>query len=145
MPLPPEAIYSSQDELWQAIQAWGAQYNYGFRTGRSKTIGKSSRKKIIYICDRYGDPPSETSLQEDPLQARKRRTTTRKTGCMFSIIAKEIDSISWILQHRIGAHFNIRNHLPSLSAASHPKHRKFTQEDIEKAKQLYNAGIYYSI
>ena len=33
MPLPPEAIYSSKEELYTLIQTWAAQYHYAFRIG----------------------------------------------------------------------------------------------------------------
>lgn len=88
MPLPPEAIYSSKEELYTAIQAFTAQHCYTFRIGRSKKINDGPRSKVFYNCDRCGPPPPENHLQ-DYLQARKRQTTTRKTGCQFSIVAIE--------------------------------------------------------
>ena len=86
MPLPPEAIYSSKEELYASIQAWAAQHYYAFRIGRSTKISNSLRVKITYNCDRCGPPPPENHPQ-GYLQARKRQTTTRKTGCQFSINA----------------------------------------------------------
>ena len=38
MPLPPEAIYSSKEELYTSIQAWAAQHYYAFRIERSTKI-----------------------------------------------------------------------------------------------------------
>ena len=86
MLLPSEAIYSSKKELYTAIQAFAAQYYYAFTIRRSKKINNSLRIKIIYNCDRYGPPPPENHPQNH-LQARKRHTTTWKTGCQFSIAA----------------------------------------------------------
>jgi hypothetical protein len=86
MPLPPEATHSSKEELYTAIQAFAAQHSYAFRIGRSNKINNSPRLKIFYNCDRCGPPPPENHPQ-DYLQARKRQTTTRKTGCQFSIVA----------------------------------------------------------
>jgi len=86
MPLPPEAIYSSREELYASIQAWAAQHHYAFMIGRSNKIHNGPRMKIFYNCDRYGPPPPENHPAKQ-LQDRKRRTTTRKTNCQFSIVA----------------------------------------------------------
>jgi hypothetical protein len=99
MPLPLEAIYSSKEELCTLIQAFAAQYSYAFRIGRSNKINNGPRSKIFYNCDRCGPPPPENHPQ-DYLQARKRQTTTRKTGCQFSIIAVQRTDTQWEL--RIG-------------------------------------------
>ena len=87
MPLPPEAIYSSKEELYTAIQAFAAQYNYAFCISRS-TKAHGSRTRVVYNCDQYGLPPPENHPQ-GYLQARKRETKTRKTGCQFLIVALE--------------------------------------------------------
>ena len=86
IPLPPEATYSFKEELYRAIQAFATQHSYTFRIGHSNKINNGPRLKIFYNCDRYGPPPPENHPQ-DYLQARKQQTTTRKTGCQFSIIA----------------------------------------------------------
>ena len=57
MPLPPEAVYSSQEELYSAIQSWAAQHRYAFSIGPSKKISSGFRTKFLYSCDRYGPPP----------------------------------------------------------------------------------------
>ena len=80
MPLPPEALYSSKEELYTSIQAWAAQHHYAFMIGRSNKINKGPRIKIFYNCDRYGPLPPENHSQNYS-QARKRQTTTRKTNC----------------------------------------------------------------
>jgi hypothetical protein len=138
---PPAAVYNSQDELYQSIQAWAAQHNYAFRVGRSKLIGTSLRKKINYNCDRCGQPPAENNSDKH-LEARKRQTKSRKTGCQFSINAIELNDSRWEVRVRDQAQYNTHNHLPSYAASSHPVHRKLAQEDINKAKQLHSAGIY---
>ena len=86
MPLPLEAIYSSKEELYTAIQAWAAQHYYAFRIRRSKKIKNSPKTKVIYNYDRCGPSPPENHPQ-NYLQARKQETTTQKTDCQFFIIA----------------------------------------------------------
>ena len=88
MPLPPEATYSSKEELYALIQAWAAQHYYAFRIERSTKIDNSIRTRILYSCDR-ARPVPPVNYPQNSLQDRKRHTATRKTGCQFSIIARE--------------------------------------------------------
>lgn len=112
MPPPPQAIYSSKQELYSSIQSWAAQNHFAFRIGRSNKINKGPSIKIFYNCDRCGPPPPEIHPQ-DYLQARKRRSTTRKTGCQFSVIAVECSDSHWELCHRPGIEHSRHNHPPS--------------------------------
>jgi hypothetical protein len=139
MPLPPEATYSSKVELYEAIQAFAAQHHYAFMIGRSKKLNNGLRIKIFYNCDRYGPPPPDNHPQ-NYLQGRKRRTTTRKTNCQFSVIAMQYTDTQWKLCHRSGIEYSIHNHPPSQSISSHPTHRKLAQAEINQARSLHNAG-----
>ena len=141
MPLPPEALYSSKEELYTSIQAFAAQHSYAFRIGRSNKINNGPRSKIFYNCDRCGPPPPENHPQRS-LQARKRQTTTRKTGCQFSVVALERADAQWELRHRPSTEYSIHNHPPSQSTSSHPAHRKLAQAEINQVRSLHNAGIY---
>jgi len=96
MPLPLEAIYSSKEELYTSIQAWATQHHYAFCIGRSTKIHTGPRIKITYNCDRCGRLPPENHLQ-NYLQARRRQTTTRKTGCRFSVSAIQCTDTQWEL------------------------------------------------
>ena len=144
MPLPPEATYSSKEELYTAIQAFAAQHHYAFSTSRSTKINNSTRTRILYNCDRYGPPPPINHPQRS-LQARKRETTTRKTGCQFSVTAVECSNTQWELRHRPGIQNSVHNHPPSQSTSSHPAHRKLAQAEINQARSLHNAGKFNSI
>jgi hypothetical protein len=139
MPLPPEAIYSSKEELYTAIQAFAAQHYYAFTIGRSKKINNGPRIKIFYNCDRYGPPPPENYPQKH-LQARKRHTTTRKTNCQFSVIAVQCTDTQWEFRYRPGIEYSIHNHPPSQSTSSHLAYRKLVQAEINQARALHNAG-----
>jgi hypothetical protein len=140
MPLPPEAIYSSKEELYVSIQSFAAQHHYAFIIGRSKKINEGSRIKIFYNCDRYGRPPPDNHPQKH-LQDRKRRTTTRKTNCQFSVLAIQHTDIQWELRHRPGTEYSVHNHPPSQSASSHPIHRKLEPAEVDQARALYTAGV----
>ena len=139
MPLPPEAIYSSKEELYTTIQAWAAQHHYAFSIRWSKKIKDGPKSKIIYNCDRHGPPPPN-DYPRRYIQARKRQTTTRKTGCQFSIVAIECAVTRWELRHRPGIEYSIHNHPPSQAISSHPAHRKLAQEEINQARALYSTG-----
>jgi hypothetical protein len=143
MPLPPEATYGSQEELYTAIQAWAARHHYAFRIGRSTKINSGPRTKITYNCDRCGLPPPDKHPQ-NRVHARKRQTNTRKTGCQFSIVAVQLTDAQWELRHRPGAEFSVHNHPPSQSISSHPAHRKLAQAEINQARSLHDTGIYLS-
>jgi hypothetical protein len=144
MPLPPEARYSSKEELYASIQAWAAQHHYAFVTGRSSKINNGPRVRITYTCDRYGLLPPENHPRKYT-HARKRQTTTRKTGCQFSVIAIEHTDMEWELRYRPSIEYSLYNHPPSQSISSHLVHRKLAQEEINQAKSLYNTGTSSSI
>ncbi|KAI0993410.1 hypothetical protein K3495_g14774 [Podosphaera aphanis] len=144
MPLPPEAVYSSQEELHSAIQSWAAQHRYAFGIGRSKKISSGFRTKVLYNCDRYGPPPPVNQPQSLS-QARKRKTSSRKTGCQFSVVAIEQLDGKWELRHRPGTENCPHNHPPSQSINSHPVHRKLTATNISQARSLHNTGKSRSI
>ena len=80
MPLPPESIYPSKEALFEAIQAFAFSHRYAFTIRRSKRLD-SGRHKITYYYDRFYTVKSITT--------RIRKTSSRGTGCIFSIIAIE--------------------------------------------------------
>jgi hypothetical protein len=122
-----------------SIQAWAAQHHYAFRIIRSTKINNSVRTKILYSCDRCGPPPPVNHPQHS-LQARKRQTATRKTGCQFSVVAVQCAETKWELRHRPSAEYSIHNHPPSQSISSHPAHRQLAQAEINQARSLHSAG-----
>jgi hypothetical protein len=139
MPLPPEATYSSKEELYASIQAWAAQHCYAFRIERSTKIHNTERTRIQYSCDRAGPAPPANHPQKS-IQDRQRHTATRKTGYQFSIIAREGIDTQWELRHRPSKEYSVHNHPPSQSISSHPAHRKLAQAEINQARSLHNAG-----
>jgi hypothetical protein len=130
--LPPEAIYESREALFKAINAWAKTRGYAFTTQRS-TKEKSGNMTIIYACDRSREPPTaQTGYQ--------RRTTTRKTNCPFSVIAKE-SGYSWVLKYRPDQRFSAHNHEPSQHPSAHPVHRQLSEEGASQVASLSNAGV----
>lgn len=148
MPLPLPAFYSSQKDLYDSIQAHAFKHHYAFSIGRSRKINSSSRRMVEYYCDRYGKPPVRNRSEsprnrsesprnrseifrdhtEGPLRRRKRCTSSRKTGCTFSVNAWELLDGRWELRHKPEAKYSCHNHPPSQSPSSHPSHRRIPTE-----------------
>ena len=141
MPLPPLATYSSFDELKTSIQAFARENLYAFVVGRSRKLHRGNKRMVTYVCDRCGRIPSENAILRTA-KARKRQTTTRKTGCEFSVNAVQLSSGDWELRYRPEAKHSIHNHLPSYSVAAHSSYRKFTAQEIEMIRNWHRAGLH---
>ncbi|GKU10439.1 unnamed protein product, partial [Fusarium langsethiae] len=130
--LPPEGEFPSRKDLVTAINAWARDRGYAFVVKNSwKT--PSGRTGVIYTCDRGTKPASTTKI-------RKRNTTSRYTGCLFSVIAKEEPSrTAWSLKYRPDHSHHEHNHEPS-NALAHPTHRQISSPDRLIVRQLANAG-----
>lgn len=133
--LPPEGDYCSREALYAAINDWAASRGYAFVTGRSRKTA-NGRLQVVFNCDRgAGRTPST-------LVARQRLTTTKRTGCQFSVLAKEsLDKASWKLTHRLGSEYATHNHEPSAQKSAHPVHRKLSHADVLTVHNLANAGV----
>ena len=132
--LPPEYIYESREALFAAINTWAATRGYAFTTGKS-TKEKSGKWKVIYACDRSCKPP-------DASKERQRKTTTRGTGCQFSVLAKQsLDTGIWSVRYRPDKCFSQHNHPPSQHPSAHPLHRQLSEDDLAKLSSLTDAGI----
>ena len=86
MALPPEGIYSSKEALFKAINEWAKPRGYGFVIGRSKCAPGSMRAKVYFACERCYNPNRSVSRVQD--------SSSRGTGCEFSVLGSEIRQIS---------------------------------------------------
>jgi len=130
--LPPERHFASREALFESINLWAKPRGYAFVTQRS-TKEKNGTLRVIYACDRSRHPPSG-SLK------RQRRTTTRRTNCLFSILAKEAADGSWALTHRPDPRFAEHNHEPSQHLSAHPVHGQLSGGTSQLAS-LSNASL----
>jgi hypothetical protein len=96
------------------------------------TKEKNGTSTIIYIYDRSGDPPIGGE--------RRRRITTRKTNCLFLVLAKETTDGGWTLKYRPDQRFAIHNHEPSQHPSAHPVHRQLSR-GISQLVSFSNAGL----
>ena len=131
MDLPPQQNYGSKEALFTSINAWAMARGYAFISRRS-TKEKNGKYTITYACDRSCLPPSKNDQQ--------RKTTSRGTGCPFSIIGKEAFDGSWTLKHRPNQEFSLHNHEPSQHPSAHPVHRQLSG-DTSHLGSLSKAGI----
>jgi hypothetical protein len=129
--LPPEGFFDSREALFKSINDHAKSRGYAFTTQRSKRM-ENGLQKVFFACDRSRQLPSS------PERSRQRNTTTRMTGCRFSVIAKET-SEGWALVHRPGEQFANHNHEPSLHPSAHPVHRKLSS--TPQLQSLSNAGL----
>lgn len=131
--LPPEGIYESRESLFTAINSWAKPRGYAFTTGKSSKT-PNGRVKIVYACDRNRLPPSN-SIE------RIRRTSSRKTGCKFSVLAKQsLDGSTWILSYRPDKECTKHNHPPSEDPSAHPVHRRLNERDATTISNLTTSG-----
>jgi len=87
------------------------------------------------MCDRRRNHPIVS-------RERQRKTTTRTTGCEFSVLAKENnDRSTWTLRHRSDSRFSLHNHEPSQDTTAHPVLRTLSKEHLSQLTGLANAGI----
>ncbi|PWI65091.1 hypothetical protein PCL_07390 [Purpureocillium lilacinum] len=131
--LPPEATYESRESLLAAINAWAKPRGYAFTTGKSLKT-PNGRVKVIFACDRNKQPPS-ASIE------RTRRTSSRRTGCKFSVWAKQSrDRCTWVLSHRPDPECATHNHPPSDDPSAHPAHRRLEKKDAAIISDLSMSG-----
>ena len=143
MPLPPEDFYTTKKELFSAIQDWSKGYNYAFRRRRRKKL-TDTREKVYYECTCGGPRPIMDRPKNDPRrpQDRIRSTSSKKTGCEFSVCGVQVDSHHWEVRHRPDAKFGVHNHPQSSSALEHAVHRRLNPAQIEKARELHSIGTF---
>jgi hypothetical protein len=137
MPLPPEDRFNSERELQDTIQEWAARHGFAFIKRRSQQRNEAGRRKVVWYCDRKGEAPE--ILRYNGGQPRKRRTSSRCSGCEFSINAVQVGD-HWEVRHRPESRFHHHNHQRSISSWSHPVHRRLTDAEQVQLRNLHDAG-----
>ncbi|KAG6983952.1 PKS-NRPS hybrid synthetase [Fusarium oxysporum f. sp. conglutinans] len=102
------------------------------RSSKAKTL--SQALTVTYVCDRGGGPRSD--------QASKRKTSSRRTACLFSINAVESScKTRWAVKHRRDPRTYMHNHEPSYGPRAHPVHRQITSDQEQTVRLLTEAGV----
>lgn len=138
MTRPPEGTFSTFEALLAAANQHAFAHGYAFVIGRSKKKNKLGLKKVLLSCDKGGT--SHHKMLPLDSELRKRKTTTRKTGCEFGVYAIESQQ-EWTLKYRPDPACALHNHGPSKSVTEHPAARKLNPSAIAAVKAMKDAGV----
>ena len=138
MEAPPETSFPTFEALLQSVNAWGLARGYACVIGRSKKKNRIGLKKVLLTCDKGGTSKHNMLPVDSPV--RRRATTSRKTGCQFSLYAIET-TMEWHLKYRPDGLFCVHNHGPSKGAIDHPAARRLDRTAVAAVKALRDAGV----
>ena len=131
---PPEGgSYPTLEAVQKAVLRYCTSVGYAIVIGRSKKT-VPGLKKVLFVCDRAGKPPSRVSPE-----FRKRKTSSRKCDCPFGFFAIE-QRTQWTIRYRPDASHLQHNHGPSESPSHHPAARKLDSKMVAAVKQLKENG-----
>ncbi|KAM5360373.1 hypothetical protein ACJZ2D_013795 [Fusarium nematophilum] len=131
---PPEGgSYPTLEAVQKAVLRYCTSVGYAIVIGRSKKT-VPGLKKVLFVCDRAGKPPSRVSPE-----CRKRKTSSRKCDCPFGFFAIE-QRTQWTIRYRPDPAHLQHNHGPSESPSHHPAARKLDSKMVAAVKQLKENG-----
>jgi hypothetical protein len=131
---PPEGgSYATLEAVQKAVLRYCTSVGYAIVIGRSKKT-VPGLKKVLFVCDRAGKPPSRVSPE-----FRKRKTSSRKCDCPFGFFAIE-QRTQWTIRYRPDPQHLQHNHGPSESPSNHPAARKLDSKMVAAVKQLKENG-----
>ena len=118
-------LFDSLDDLMSALNAWGRPQGLGFFKRQTANYIDGSPTYATIACDRGGLNRAS--------EATTRRTTTLKTNCKWSAVAKalRITGRKWTLEGKTAVH-NHEADGSSADLATHRVHRRLT--DLMKAE-----------
>ncbi|KAL7933655.1 hypothetical protein V8C35DRAFT_303523 [Trichoderma chlorosporum] len=132
---PPEGgSYPTLEAVQKAVLRYCTSVGYAIVIGRSKKT-VPGLKKVLFVCDRAGKPPSRVSPE-----FRKRKTSSRKCDCPFGFFAIE-QRTQWTIRYRPDPSHLQHNHGPSESPSNHPAARKLDSKMVAAVKQLKENGV----
>jgi hypothetical protein len=134
MSAPPEGgSFPTLEAIHKHVLAYCTSVGYAVVIGRSKKT-VPGLKKVLFVCDRAGKPPSRVSPE-----MRKRKTTSRKCDCPFGFFAIE-QRTQWTVRYRPSEAHLKHNHGPSESPLLHPAARKLDSKMVAAVKKLKDDG-----
>ncbi|KAJ2976790.1 hypothetical protein NQ176_g4739 [Zarea fungicola] len=127
---PPEGgSYPTLEAVQKAVLRYCTSVGYAIVIGRSKKT-VPGLKKVLFVCDRAGKPPSRVSPE-----FRKRKTSSRKCDCPFGFFAIE-QRTQWTIRYRPNPQHLTHNHGPSEGPSEHPAARKLDSKMVAAVKRL---------
>ncbi|CCF43979.1 hypothetical protein CH063_13528 [Colletotrichum higginsianum] len=135
MSAPPEGgSFPTLEAVHKSVLAYCTSVGYAIVIGRSKKT-VPGLKKVLFVCDRAGKPPSRVSPE-----FRKRKTSSRKCDCQFGFFAIE-QRTQWTIRYRPDPQHLQHNHGPSESPLLHPAARKLDSKMVAAVKALKENGV----
>lgn len=132
---PPEGgSFPTLEAVHKYVLSYCTSVGYAVVIGRSKKT-VPGLKKVLFVCDRAGKPPSRVSPE-----MRKRKTTSRKCDCPFGFFAIE-QRTQWTVRYRPHESHKKHNHGPSESPLLHPAARKLDSKMVAAVKKLKDDGV----
>ena len=126
---PPDLLYGSNEEAYNALKTHGIQHGYGFVLKRSWPHDSDIKTRYYYQCDRFRKNFKST--------AKVLSTSTRSTGCPFKLVIFKVkDSDQWKLEVQDMHH----NHSRSINPSAHNVYRKRTSAQKKVIESMTNAG-----
>jgi malonate-semialdehyde dehydrogenase (acetylating)/methylmalonate-semialdehyde dehydrogenase len=126
MEVPPEAIYSTREDLLTSVR------NFALSQGYVVTIRRcTANKNVVLGCDMGGVYYDRVRALEG---AKRRKTSTRRIGCPFELYGSYSNGC-WQLKVRNPMH----THEPS-DLSAHPQARKFADNQRAEIGRLSSTG-----
>lgn len=126
-PMPP-SDFSSREELLAGCKDWAAGQGYAV------VIARSRSNRLWLKCDRGGTYENRRNLTPD--QRKRKRGDSRLLGCPFKMLATCKKDGIWRVETDVSEH----NHGPSDDLSAHPTLRRMTDEQLQKVKDMCDAG-----
>ena len=124
---PPDHLFTSYEEAYNALKSHGMQHGYGFVLKESKPYKSEVKTRYYYRCDRFKKYESK---------AIKLSTSTHSTGCPFKLIIFKTNNDQWKLEVRDKEH----NHTRSLNASAHNVYRQRTPAQKDIIESMTHSG-----
>lgn len=108
----------SAEALFNTVNAFAKENGFGIARWNGYSY-KGRQMRFSIRCDRFGQPRASRGAG---VRARK----SRKCGCKWMVIAEALEEGKWLLRHHENPDHSQHNHERSLTASTHPSHRRLT-------------------
>ena len=122
-----DSVHSFYEEAYATLTTHALQNGYGFKLQQSRPYNSSFKTYFNYRCDKSRTYNSQATI---------RQTSTRTTGCSFSVVITQA-SDQWKLLAKKSYH----NHTSSLNLMTHNVHCRRTQAQKDTIHLMSKAGV----
>ncbi|KAK9673230.1 hypothetical protein RND81_12G154800 [Saponaria officinalis] len=121
--------FRTREELFEDVRSYFVSKGYAISIKNSK-----KNQYVTIACDRGG---VYSCKSKNPLESRKRETSTRLINCPFKIQGKRKSDGLWTLDLINISH----NHDASENMSGHPSCRRLTKSETSEVERLSISGI----